>query len=141
MTSPISQFAAPEYAEVAFYEAIGRGDLKTLMSVWSEEEEVVCVHPTGQRMRGLQEVREGWQSVLTQGLRVSVTPLHRWQTMVMAVHLVQETLYVGDDQTPHGPLFSTNVYMRGAHGWRLVSHHSTAAIDAEHAIADQRILH
>jgi ketosteroid isomerase-like protein len=105
------------------------------------EEDVVCVHPTGQRFLGLEQIREGWQSVLSQSLKVAVTPLHHWQSMVMAVHLVQETLFVGDDPTPHGPLYSTNVYMRGAHGWRLVSHQSTAAIDTEHAVPDHRILH
>jgi ketosteroid isomerase-like protein len=134
-------FASPEFAEVAFYEAIGRGDLKTLMSVWSEEEEVVCIHPTGQKFSGLSEIRDGWQSVLTQSLKVAVTPIHRWQTMVMAVHIVQESLFVGDDPTPHGPLYSTNIYMRGAHGWRLVSHQSTAAIDAAHTVSDSRTLH
>ncbi|MEY4591173.1 MAG: hypothetical protein RIR18_68, partial [Pseudomonadota bacterium] len=110
-------------------------------SLWSMEEDVVCVHPTGQRFLGLEQIREGWQSVLSQSLKVAVTPLHHWQSMVMAVHLVQETLFVGDDPTPHGPLYSTNVYMRGAHGWRLVSHQSTAAIDTEHAVPDHRILH
>lgn len=136
-----SQFASPEFAEAAFYDAISRGDLKTLMSVWSEEEDVVCVHPTGQKFQGMDEIRNGWQSVLTQNLKVVMTPLHRWQSVVMAVHLVQESLFVGDDPTPHGPLYSTNIFMRGAHGWQMVSHQSTAAIDVAHAVPDHRTLH
>jgi hypothetical protein len=38
-------------------------------------------------------------------------------------------LFVGDDPSPHGPLHVTHVYMRGAHGWRLVSRHASAADD------------
>lgn len=139
--NPLNKFVAPEVAENAFYEAINRGDLKTLMTVWSEEEEIVCIHPTGQKFQGLDEIREGWQSVLSQNLKVVVTPLHRWETMVMSVHIVQESLFVGDDPTPHGPLYSTNIFMLGAYGWRMVSHQSTAAIDAGHAVADRRTLH
>ncbi|MEY4592727.1 MAG: hypothetical protein RIR18_1622, partial [Pseudomonadota bacterium] len=54
-----NEFVSPELAEAAFYEAISRGDLKTLMSIWSMEEDVVCVHPTGQRFLGLEQIREG----------------------------------------------------------------------------------
>ena len=40
-----------------------------------------------------------------------------------------ETLYLGDDATAHGPMLATNVYQRGPDGWRLLSRHSSAALD------------
>jgi hypothetical protein len=43
-------FATPEDVETAFYEAIARADLGALMSVWADDEEIVCIHPTGQRL-------------------------------------------------------------------------------------------
>lgn len=138
MSKPDPFFATPEYAEHAFYGAIGRGDLGGLMSVWSDEEDVVCIHPTGQKLHGLKDIREGWLNVLTQGLRVTPLVLHRWQTSVTAVYLVQETLYLGDDQTPHGPLLVTHVYIRGANGWRMVLHH--AGVGAE-TVQDNRVAH
>lgn len=134
-------FASPEFAELGFYEAINRGDLKAMMGIWAEDDEIVCIHPTGQPMTGIREIRDGWQSVLNQNLRVEMTLLHAWQSTVKAVHLVQETLFVGNDPTPHGPLLSTNVYVRGPHGWRMVLHHSSAAIDTPHAVPDGRVLH
>ena len=30
--------------------AIARADLVTLMSVWADDEDIVCIHPTGQRL-------------------------------------------------------------------------------------------
>lgn len=137
----MTAYASPEFAENAFYEAINKADLQSLMGIWSEDDETACVHPTGQKMEGLREIRDGWQSVLTQGVRVVSTLLHRWQGATKAVHLVQETLFVGNDETPHGPLLSTNVYVRGPQGWRMVLHHSSAAVDMPHAVPDSRVLH
>jgi ketosteroid isomerase-like protein len=48
----IAVFATPEDVETAFYEAIARADLAALMSVWADDEEIVCIHPTGQRLTG-----------------------------------------------------------------------------------------
>ena len=51
------------------------------------------------------------------------------EDMLLAIHHLVETVFFGDSQTPHGPLFVTHVYSRGAHGWRLVSRHASAAGD------------
>ena len=138
-------FTSPEDAEEAFYEAIGRADLDALMSVWTEDEEIVCIHPTGQRLIGAQAIRESWRAIFAGNQRLSVH-LRRnvqWKGGLLAVHSVTETLYIGDEPTPHGPMLSTNVFQRGADGWRLLSHHTSAAGDgeAEHGDAQPRTLH
>ncbi len=51
MTTP-THFASPDDVEQAFYEAVARGDADLLMLVWAEDEETLCVHPTGVRLRG-----------------------------------------------------------------------------------------
>jgi hypothetical protein len=55
----------------------------------------------------------------------------RWNGMLLSVHNVVETLYIGDERKPHGPMLATNVFQRGASGWRLLSHHSSTAADRE----------
>jgi hypothetical protein len=57
----------------------------------------------------------------------------RWSGMLLAVHNVVETLYIGDERRPHGPMLATNVFQRGASGWRLLSHHSSTAADRDAA--------
>ena len=42
-------FPTAQDAENAFYEALERGDLEGMMAVWSEDEDIVCVHPHGPR--------------------------------------------------------------------------------------------
>ena len=37
------------------------------MAVWAEDEEIVCVHPTGPRLAGLAEVRASWERIFAGG--------------------------------------------------------------------------
>lgn len=128
-------FTTAEDAEEAFYEAIGRGDIDALMSVWADDEEIVCIHPTGQRLTGPMAIRESWRIIFANNPRLTVHIRHsvRWKSVLLDVHSVVETLYLGSEPTPHGPMLSTNVFQRGANGWRLLSHHTSAAADASAA--------
>ena len=49
---------------------------------------------------------------------------------------VQETLFLEKDQTVHGPMLTTNVFIRGANGWRLLSRHTSAAAEAAESEGD-----
>lgn len=130
-------FAHAEDVENAFYEAIARADLEALMSVWAEDEDIVCIHPTGHRLAGAAAIRESWRAIFAGNPRLTVRVAQsvRWSGMLLAVHSVVETLYVGDDPTPQGPMLATNVFQRGAHGWRLLSHHASTAADLDPAAA------
>lgn len=136
MSAPAS-FASPEDVEQAFYEAIIKGDADLLIQLWAEDEETLCVHPTGVRLTGIVPIRESWRNIfVTAQLRVQADQVAHWQCSVLAVHHLTEVLFVGDDPSPHGPLHVTHVYSRGAHGWRLVSRHASAADDGHQAMAD-----
>ncbi|HPU80470.1 nuclear transport factor 2 family protein [Accumulibacter sp.] len=139
----IAVFATPEDVETAFYEAIARADLAALMSVWADDEEIVCIHPTGQRLTGTDAIRDSWRGIFANNPRLMVRLSRgvRWSGMLLAVHNVVETLYIGDERRPHGPMLATNVFQRGASGWRLLSHHSSTAADrdaAETGVAGER---
>ena len=127
-------FATAEDAENAFYDAIARADLDALMAVWADDEEIVCIHPTGQRLQGAAAIRESWRGIFAGNPRFSVRVAHgvRWSGMLLAVHNVVETLYAGDATTPQGSLLATNVLQRGAGGWRLLAHHASAAGEDGH---------
>ena len=61
MPRPKAQIAAlmasVDDVEAQFYEALQRGDLERLMAVWSDDDEVVCVHPGGPRVVGHGAIR------------------------------------------------------------------------------------
>lgn len=115
-------------AEIAFYEALARSDLEAMMAVWSEDDEVVCIHPDGARLVGLANVREAWRQLFSAGVRLSVrtTQLMANTSMLLTVHSVLEHVSVEGEQNLQPPLVATNVYMRGAYGWKMVLHHTSA---------------
>ena len=48
----IALMASPDDTEAQFYEALQRGDIDKLMAVWSDDDDICCVHPNGPRVVG-----------------------------------------------------------------------------------------
>ena len=127
MTSKI--FPTAQDAENAFYEALERGDLEGMMAVWSEDEDIVCVHPGGPRLAGQDQVRESWAKIFAGGAgpRVHITHQVAVSGMMIAVHSVHENFTVEGDARAQVPVIATNVYLRTAAGWRMIVHHASPA--------------
>ena len=122
-------FATPEEAELAFYDSLERADLGRLMQVWSDDEEIICVHPGGLRVVGLHAVKESWQEILSQGaLHIRPAKLVSTQSMMSTVHSLIEQITVRSQAgTEVAHCYATNVYHKGPTGWRMVMHHASAA--------------
>lgn len=122
-------FPTPQDAEAAFYEALERGDLEAMMEVWAEDEEIVCVHPTGPRLSGYDQVRESWAHIFHSRQRLQVHLSHQVYAsgMMIAVHSVHENFVIAGEDQPRGPVVATNVYLRTGNGWRLLVHHASPA--------------
>src|SRR5690606_20904182 len=75
----VSMFTTPQEAEQAFYEALRQADLALMMRVWSDDEEVVCIHPGGVRAIGHDALKSAWQQIFTHG-PVNIQPI---QPMIM----------------------------------------------------------
>ena len=122
-------FPTAQDAENAFYEALERGDLEGMMAVWSEDEDIVCVHPTGPRLSGQDQVRESWAKIFAGGTgpRVHITQQVAVTGMMIAVHSVHENFTIEGDARVQAPIIATNVYLRTAAGWRMIVHHASPA--------------
>jgi uncharacterized protein (TIGR02246 family) len=122
-------FPTAQDAQNAFYEALERNDLEAMMAVWSEDEEIVCVHPAGQRLAGQAAVREVWRQMFAAapGMRVRISEQVIVAGMMLEVHSVHENITVAGEQRPRPPMVATNVYLRTAAGWRMVAHHASPA--------------
>jgi ketosteroid isomerase-like protein len=124
-------YTTVDEAEDAFYEAIARANLDALMAAWSDDEDIVCIHPTGHRMDGQRAIRESWRAIFDNNPRffVRIHARARWESSLISAHCVVETLHVPQEQVPRGLMRSTNVFIRGTRGWRLVSRHTSAALE------------
>jgi ketosteroid isomerase-like protein len=128
-----TSFSTPQDAEAAFYEALERADLEAMMEVWSEDEEVSCIHPGGPRLTGFAQVREHWAQIFKSGQRLQVRLSDQVAVsgMMFAVHSVQEIILVRGAPDMGGGMRSivvaTNVYLRSGSGWRMLLHHGSPA--------------
>ena len=125
-------FPTAQDAENAFYEALERCDLDGMMAVWAEDEEIICIHPTGPRLTGPEQIRESWAQIFSGGPRASVriTSQVAISAMMLAVHSVHENFVLpGQAQADARPvpIVATNVYLRTAAGWRMIVHHASPA--------------
>jgi len=123
-------YPTPQDAEAAFYDALERADLDALMAVWAEDDEIVCIQPGGPRMTGYASVRESWRRIFENGQKLTVTISQPvvLQGMLVTVHSLCEQIGLrGGEAGQTAPLIATNVYVRGAHGWRLLVHHASPA--------------
>jgi uncharacterized protein (TIGR02246 family) len=125
--------ASPDDIELQFYEAMQRGDIDKMMAVWSDDDEITCVHPGGPRLVGPTAIRATYEAMFGNGA-VDAHPdrVRRLQTQTSAVHSVLERVQV---QKPEGAqiayVLATNVYLKTTQGWRMVAHHASPAMPHE----------
>ena len=125
---PTAAAGTPDDVEAQFYEALQRADLEALMSVWADEEEIVCVHPGGPRLVGLAAIRGSFEGIFGNGaIAVQIEQVHRLSWLGGTLHHLVERIEVpaegGGRQTAW--VFATNVYVKTTQGWRLVAHHAS----------------
>ena len=144
MSSKKPIYPSAAAAEAAFYEALTHSDLDAMMSVWSDEEEVVCIHPGGPRIVGLESVREVWRQMLSSAarLKIDVTQAVVSSNAMMAMHSVFENIRLEGQSLRAPAIAATNIYMHGASGWRMVMHHaSVVPDDSDFGALSPRVVH
>lgn len=128
MAKPHNLLDTVEQAETAFYEALGRADIEALMSLWADEEDIVCIHPGAQRSVGHAAIRASWESIFERGgVLVRPVKLRSTQNPMVAIRNVVEELSAGSDKRQAVHVLATNVFMHTPQGWRIVVHHASIA--------------
>jgi ketosteroid isomerase-like protein len=143
-------FPTPQDAETAFYEALERADLDAMMEVWSDDEEVSCIHPGGPRLTGFEQVREHWARMFKSGQRLQVQLSDQVIVtgLMFSVHSMHENILVrgeGGIAGGRSVVVATNVFLRAGPGWRMVLHHGSpapaVAVRREIPVESPKILH
>lgn len=122
--------ATADETEASFYEAMQQGDADRMMTIWADDDEIACVHPGGPRMVGTTAVRAGFEAIFANGpVHATVEHVRRYETAVCAVHHVTEKIQALTEKGWETAfVMATNVYVRGANGWRMVAHHASPGL-------------
>lgn len=136
-------FSTAEAVEEAFYDAMQRADVEAMMSLWADDEEVMCIHPGHQRLVGLQAIRASWTAIFANGgVDVRTTETRTHTGAVIAVHnLVEQVIVAGRGGPEVVACVATNVYVKHASGWRILLHHSGLASEDPPPVASGTVLH
>lgn len=112
-------------ANQAFYDAHEQRDLPAMRAVWEHSDRTVCIHPGWPILRTWPVIEESWRRILEGPGRnqfiltdqaVAVDGDLAWVTL-------DENLVGGGGAT--GTVAATNLFARGADGWKLVVHHGS----------------
>jgi uncharacterized protein (TIGR02246 family) len=119
--------ATPDDVEAQFYEALREADIGKLMAVWSDDDDIVCVHPGGPRVIGARAIRASFEAIFERGgIPVQAGSVRRTVSLDSAVHNLIETVTIeGNEGTQQGFVVATNVYTKTTEGWRMVAHHAS----------------
>ena len=125
--------ASVDDVETQFYESLQRADIERLMAVWSDDDEVVCVHPGGPRVVGHAAIRATFEAIFANGaIPVRPEKIKRVESAGCAVHNLQERVDIATNEGPQTAwVIATNVYIKTAQGWRLVAHHASPGSSRE----------
>jgi uncharacterized protein (TIGR02246 family) len=132
---PISTLALASAGEVEeqFYAALRRADLEALMTLWSDDDDIVCVHPGGQRVIGPSAIRASFEAVFSNGpIDIHPEKVRRLEAPAFAVHSLLERVRVrGATGAQTGWVVATNAYVETPVGWRIVAHHVSPGVQSE----------
>lgn len=125
MTVPV--FASAQEAEAAFYAAFENADHEAMMAVWSQDEDIECIHPLGDRLVGVAAVSESWRRILARGKRMQfqLRQSNLYQNGQLAIHSLYENISIGGKSQP--PLVAVNIYRFNGNGWQMILHHASPA--------------
>ena len=118
-------FATPDKAENAFYTAFQQQDVELMMSVWSDAEDITCIHPGGARLEGQTHIRESWEQIFSHenGFKFEINKKRVQIENNIAIHHVIESIYM--DGELQSEIIATNVYRKSHDSWYMVLHHAS----------------
>jgi ketosteroid isomerase-like protein len=142
---PAPTLASADDIELALYEAMRRGDIDRLMGLWSDDDEICCIHPGGARLVGAAAIRASFEAMFGNGT-IDAEPhrVRRLESHSSAVHSVLERIRVkGGEGEQFAWVVATNVYLKSSQGWRLVAHHASpgTGVEIQDAPEAQSTLH
>lgn len=121
----MTDFADPQAAEDAYYDAFDDFDIEGMMKVWADSDETVCLLPMFPALKGRAAIRKAFEPLLdSKGeFEIQVKHLHWIEQDNLAIHLVEEA--IKSPNVPNQSVYANNIYQKGPNGWRMIMHQNS----------------
>ncbi len=123
-----------------FYEAIEGGDIAALEALWVAREDVFCIHPGWDMLRGWDEIRASWANIFSSGepIRFSLRNVEgKVSGNLGIVNLVEEISIGPNPALQVVRAITTNVFEFDGTEWRMILHHASPVL----ATGDDQMRH
>jgi limonene-1,2-epoxide hydrolase len=120
-------------ANERFYQAFEALDLDLMDAVWAHTEYVKCVHPGWPLLVGWEAVRDSWRVIFqnTAEMRFTIGDVATVATASVAwVTCTENILQSVQGRLSVTCVLATNLFERGADGWRMIHHHASHVLGA-----------
>lgn len=117
-----------EAANERFYRAFEALDLVRMDEVWAHTEYVKCVHPGWPLLVGWDAVRDSWRVIFenTAEMRFTIADVSSVASGSLAwVTCTENILQSVQGRISVTSVLATNLFERGADGWRIIHHHAS----------------
>jgi hypothetical protein len=106
-------------ANDAFYRAFNQKDIEAMELLWSASDEVTCIHPGWNLLRGREPVLDSWRNILSNPGQPKILTGGATGSLLGKVAMVICRELVGGSA-----LVATNLFVLENGEWRLFHHHS-----------------
>lgn len=120
-------------ANEAFYRAFESLDIRQMEAVWSDDKDIQCGHPGWPILRGWPAIMESWRRIFenTPSMRFDLTEVSiRVEESVAWVTLYENLQSSVQGQAVSATVLTTNLFRKGAQGWRMIHHHGSPVAQA-----------
>jgi uncharacterized protein (TIGR02246 family) len=128
-----AEIEAIEAVNAELYAAFEAGDLDRMAAVWDDDrpDEVVCIHPGWDAVRGRDRVLRSWAAIMANTTFIQFV-LTDVRTTVLAdiavVTCVENILTTMEELDRNARIVTTNLFHRSGSGWRLRLHHGSPVL-------------
>lgn len=105
------------FANEAFYQSFRDRNMDAMEDLWSEREDITCIHPGWPLLAKRSEVLQSWLSILANPDAPAVQCDHA--SVRQAGDMAYVTCY---ERIADNVLIATNVFVREGRRWRLMHH-------------------
>ena len=112
-----------------FYEAFNARDLDAMRSVWSSQDNAICVHPGWSTLSGFEPIMESWKGIFKNSgnMDIQISDVTVTASECLAwVSCVEKLYTIASNGVLASKVFSTNLFQLNEGNWKMIMHHASS---------------